>query len=180
MDIPVEELLYKLKLTNEKEVLVVLDEADTQAMAAKSRLCLLGKVLVKQAVKVEAMKAALVPVWRLPKGVTITVLGENLFFFQFLHAVDKQLGHGDKECEDRLMADVFDTICNLSYGVWLYVAYPKRGVTVMDRGDDDGDTQCTTSSREHNNGRHSVTKVEPPAYVKSKPNSDMLCLVLEG
>ncbi|KAI8016633.1 Uncharacterized protein LOK49_LG05G03299 [Camellia lanceoleosa] len=89
MEATVEALSRGLSLTEAEEDLVALDVDHTKATQLVASLCLIGKLLSVRPVNLAVMRATLVQVWRLFRGVKFSVVGENLFLLQFDHLVDK-------------------------------------------------------------------------------------------
>ncbi|KAI8020717.1 hypothetical protein LOK49_LG03G03472 [Camellia lanceoleosa] len=134
MDATVEVLARGLCLIEAEEDLVALDDDCTKAAALVANLCLIVKILSLRPINLQTMWATLVLIWRLFRGVKFSVVEENLFLLQFDHLVDKtkvltnepwsfdkhllllgnfdgslqpfEIGHGDKECESKLVAFV--------------------------------------------------------------------------
>ena len=67
-------------------------QLETSTLAAKSveTLGLAGKIIADRAISRNKVKAVLLKVWRLAKGVSITPKGENLFLFHFLAEGDRR------------------------------------------------------------------------------------------
>ncbi|KAI7990584.1 hypothetical protein LOK49_LG12G02504 [Camellia lanceoleosa] len=129
MNATMEEVSRKLKLTEDEANLVVLGEADTRSTASDVGLCLLGRIFTKRVIDTEVLKATLILVWCLSQGVNITVLGENLFLFQFVHLVDKSkvLSYGPWSFDKHLLFCEFDpslkpSKISFTYAsFWIYV-----------------------------------------------------------
>ncbi|GMP71578.1 hypothetical protein CsSME_00029926 [Camellia sinensis var. sinensis] len=86
----IEDLAWRLVLTEEEEAEVVVDEVHIHSTEAKAGLCLVGKLLTLHPFNMDALRSTLTSVWKASKGVVFKTFGDNLVLIQFGHIVDKR------------------------------------------------------------------------------------------
>ena len=84
-----EELWGRLSLTEEQQDEVVVEKDWIEDVTAVGNKCLLGKLLLRRAVNIEAMRNVFLKIWRLNHGLTIREVGERQFLFYFENELEK-------------------------------------------------------------------------------------------
>lgn len=79
----------RLTLTTHEKQSVMIPEDLWNDSTASYELCLVGRVLSRKAINLEAFEKTLVGVWDLIHGVTIQKLGEERLLFQFAQGAEK-------------------------------------------------------------------------------------------
>ncbi|XP_050212651.1 uncharacterized protein At4g02000-like [Mercurialis annua] len=79
----------QLKLTEEEQSAVNLEDVVDEIIEEKAELCVVGKLLTKKPYNLNHMRNSLASAWRLAKGFNLRDVGDNLFVCEFLSKVDK-------------------------------------------------------------------------------------------
>jgi hypothetical protein len=78
---------FSLAEEEEEELEIVAQETD--GIAQRGKLCLVGKLIADRLISKETVKSKLIRGWR-PRGtLSFTVLGENLFLMEFQYECDR-------------------------------------------------------------------------------------------
>lgn len=94
----------QLRIDDEEETVLDLEELNPSGESEKVSLLLLGRLLTERSYNVEAFKRTMTNVWGLAHGVAIRVLSPNLFAFQFFHWKDlKKVMDGCPWCFDNML-----------------------------------------------------------------------------
>ena len=75
------EMWSKFSLTEEEMSDVVIEKEWLEDMSVIGSHCLLGKILMRKNVNMEAMKTVFKKIWKLRSGVLVREVGERLFLF---------------------------------------------------------------------------------------------------
>ena len=89
MEIELEDLWNNLSLTKDEQHKIVIDKNWVEEVAHAMRNYLIGKMILKRAVNLEAMKTILQEVWKLAFGLVIKEVGDKVFVFQFEDSIEK-------------------------------------------------------------------------------------------
>ena len=89
MNDSLEELWSRLSLTEEEQDVVAVEKEWVEDVSAVGNKCLLGKLLIRRNVNIEAMRNVFLKIWRLKSGMTIREVGERRFLFYFEDALEK-------------------------------------------------------------------------------------------
>ena len=84
-----EEMWRQFLLTEEEQLELAIAKEWVDYISKKSRYCLLGKIVMRKNVNMEAMKMVFVKLWKIKAGISIREVGERLFIFQFEDEVEK-------------------------------------------------------------------------------------------
>ena len=84
-----EEMWRQFSLTEEEQLEVAIAKEWVDDISEKSRYCLLGKIVMRKNVNMEAMKMVFVKLWKIKVGISIREVGKKLFIFQFEDEVEK-------------------------------------------------------------------------------------------
>ncbi|XP_050211681.1 uncharacterized protein LOC126661845 [Mercurialis annua] len=79
----------QLRLTEDEQETITLEDVIDDNADAKAELCLVGKLLTQKPYNLAHMKNALTSAWRLAKGFTIRDIGDELFVLEFYSKVDR-------------------------------------------------------------------------------------------
>ncbi|KAK6138367.1 hypothetical protein DH2020_027896 [Rehmannia glutinosa] len=90
METPLEDLYERMRLEEEEENGLVIEQEESDESAKSFQWCLAGRFLTNRSINFLAMKNTLASLWRPVKGVLIKELGPNMFLFQFFHELDIQ------------------------------------------------------------------------------------------
>ena len=82
MDTGLEASWNKLSLTENELYEVIIDKNWVDDNAHARRNCLIGKMVIKRAINLEAMKTMLQKVWKLSSGMVIKEVYDQVFVFQ--------------------------------------------------------------------------------------------------
>ncbi|KAL8472345.1 hypothetical protein ACS0TY_029530 [Phlomoides rotata] len=77
-----------LSIESGEEEEILLDDGEESEDCNTQDHCLVGRFLTQQSVNYLSMKNMLATVWRPMRGVTIQLIGEGRFLFQFFHVLD--------------------------------------------------------------------------------------------
>ena len=83
MDSELENLWNKLSLSEEEKREVVIEKSSVEETSKGRKNCLIGKLLSKRMVNIEAMRNVLYKVWKLEAGLVIKEVGDRIYVFQF-------------------------------------------------------------------------------------------------
>ncbi|KAG7964093.1 hypothetical protein I3843_09G150700 [Carya illinoinensis] len=78
-----------LKLTDNEEAMVKLEEQDVLAAAQRGINCLLAMVICERNFNKEAFRSTMPQVWKTERGITFTEVGDHTFIIEFKQATDK-------------------------------------------------------------------------------------------
>lgn len=82
-------LMTDLDISNEENEELIVDD-DLEEVGNRFELCLVGRFLSEKSINVRAMKTKLADLWKPAMGITIRMLKEGIFLFQFYHKDDMQ------------------------------------------------------------------------------------------
>nr|POE91183.1 hypothetical protein CFP56_51459 [Quercus suber] len=85
-----EELWKKLSFTNEEDANIVLGSGSTKAAKDRGKNCLVMKVLSSRSIMLDSLRKNLRMIWKLNKGVQISVLENEMFMVEFGDEKDKK------------------------------------------------------------------------------------------
>ncbi|XWS23345.1 hypothetical protein CRYUN_Cryun28dG0005100 [Craigia yunnanensis] len=77
------EMWNRFSLTEEEQSDVVIEKEWVEDTIEKSKNCLLGKMVTRKPVNIEAIKNVFMKLWKINKGMIIWEVGDRLFIFQF-------------------------------------------------------------------------------------------------
>ncbi|KAJ8423471.1 hypothetical protein Cgig2_013514 [Carnegiea gigantea] len=89
MSTSLEEEWQKLRLTEDEEQVVLVDDEEDSEKNEQIALCLLGKLFTDASFNIRAIKSVFRNLWKPAKGVVIRDLDSNLFAFQFFCLADR-------------------------------------------------------------------------------------------
>ena len=83
------EMWRRFSLTEEEQTDVIIEKDWVEDLSEKSRNCLLGKLVMKKNVNMEAMKVVFTKLWKIREGMSVREVGERLFIFHFENVREK-------------------------------------------------------------------------------------------
>ncbi|XWS71129.1 hypothetical protein CRYUN_Cryun03dG0112000 [Craigia yunnanensis] len=89
MDNDLEALWNKFSLTEDEKSELIIDKSWVEETSEVRKNCLLGKILTKHSINVEAMKNFLYNIWKLRAGLVVKEVGDRVFIFQFEDEYEK-------------------------------------------------------------------------------------------
>ncbi|XP_050229142.1 uncharacterized protein LOC126678284 [Mercurialis annua] len=89
MDDSIVRACAQLKLTDDEQLAINLEDVVDEVIEEKSELCVVGKLLTKKPYNLNHMRNALASAWRLARGFNLKDVGDNLFVCEFFSKVDK-------------------------------------------------------------------------------------------
>ena len=84
-----EEMWSKFSLTEEEKTDVVIEKLWIEDLLERSKYFLLGKMVMRKPINIEAMKLVFMKLWKINNGMIIQKVGERLFIFQFVDELEK-------------------------------------------------------------------------------------------
>ncbi|XWS48308.1 hypothetical protein CRYUN_Cryun13aG0064400 [Craigia yunnanensis] len=76
-----EEMWRRFSLTEEEQTDVVIEKEWVENTSEKSKNWLLGKMVMKRNVNMEATKVIFTKLWKIREGMSVQKVGERLFIF---------------------------------------------------------------------------------------------------
>ncbi|XP_050222274.1 uncharacterized protein LOC126672366 [Mercurialis annua] len=83
------EACAQLRLTEEEQTAVNLEDVVDEVVEERSEFYVVGRLLTKKPYSLNHMKNALASAWRLAKGFNMRDIGDNLFIYEFFSRVDR-------------------------------------------------------------------------------------------
>lgn len=83
------ELMYdSLKLMDEEDSCLIIGDEDFSEVVEDNILVLVGKLITEKPFKFHIMKETMASVWRPGRGMRVTEIASNLFWFELFHELD--------------------------------------------------------------------------------------------
>ena len=89
-----EEIWNKLTLTEEKQEDILVEKEWVEDISEAGKNCLLGKMLMRKPVNMEAMRSVFTKIWKVTASLFIREVGDRIFIFRFKDQLEKK---GDPE-----------------------------------------------------------------------------------
>ena len=84
-----EEMWNRLPLTEEEQAEVVVEKEWVEDLSEVGNKCLLGKLLLKRAINIEAIRNVSLKIWKITFGMTIREVEDRLFLLYFEDGLER-------------------------------------------------------------------------------------------
>ena len=85
-----EEIWNKLTLTEEEQEDILVEKEWVEDISEAGKNCLLGKMLMRKPVNMEAMRSVFIKIWKVSAGLSIREIDDRIFIFRFGNGLEKE------------------------------------------------------------------------------------------